>query len=414
MQRVRLALPYLRDCGWEPTVLALEPNSVEGAVNDPQLIATYPADIRIVRVRGLSPRLTRWAGIGNLWWRCGRALTRAGERLLRAEKFDLVFISTTQFSAFQLGPRWLRQFGVPYVLDYQDPWINPYYRRTGTAPPGGKLKFALSQWVASRIEPNALRNASAIIAVSDAYGRGLAESYPWFNAQHVQLLPFGASKEDFAALGDYRPTQPLIDFNDGCFHHVYAGRCGPDMSFAMKVLFRAFKLYLESTPDEAQRTRFHFIGTDYAPPPLGREWAIPVAQVEGVSDYVREHCYRVPYFDALYYLKHSNALLGVGSNDPTYAASKIFPYILAERPILLIYHEESLVLQFASRVSVGERFYFAGPEDITRLAEDVHRRWFCSPERRRYVPYDATAFEPFTARSLTSRLAAVFDQALTS
>ena len=90
MQRVRLALPYLRDCGWEPTVLALEPNSVEGAVYDPQLIATYPADIRIVRVRGLSPRLTRWAGIGNLWWRCGRALTRAGEKLLRAEKFDLV------------------------------------------------------------------------------------------------------------------------------------------------------------------------------------------------------------------------------------------------------------------------------------------------------------------------------------
>ena len=83
MQRVRLSLPFLRAQGWEPTVLAVTPESVEGGVRDPMLESTYPVDIRIVRVRGISPRLTRWAGIGSLWWRCGRAVARAGERLLR-------------------------------------------------------------------------------------------------------------------------------------------------------------------------------------------------------------------------------------------------------------------------------------------------------------------------------------------
>ena len=414
MQRVRLALPYLREHGWDPTVLAIAPDSIEGGVRDPLLEKTYPADIRVVRVSGLSPRLTRWARVGNLWWRCGRALTRAGEALLAAEHFDLVFLSTTQFSAFQLGPRWLRRFGVPYVLDYQDPWINDYYRRTHTRPPGGRLKFALSQWVARQIEPDALRLASGIIAVSDSYGKTLADNYPWFDAGKVQLLPFGASVTDFEALADYRPAQPLIDFGDGLFHHVYAGRCGPDMRFAMSALFRAFKSYLNTHPEIAAKTRFHFIGTDYAPPPLGRLWAMPVAQAEGIEAYVQEHCYRVPYFDALYYLRNADALTAIGSNDPTYAASKIFPYILARRPMLLIFHRNSLVLDFAQQASVGLRFSFSGPEDIVPLAEEVHRRWFVEGGRQVYTPFDETAFAPFTATMLTATLAAVFDRAVAS
>jgi hypothetical protein len=413
MQRVRLALPHLRAHGWEPVVLAVEPEMVEGAVLDPLLEQTYPADVRVVRVGGISPRLTRWAGFGSLWWRCGAAVRRAGEALLRAERFDLVFFSTTQFDAFTLGPRWRQKFGVPYVLDYQDPWINDYYARTHTRPPGGWLKFSVSQWTARRREPAAVRGAAAIVAVSDAYGRSLAAAYPWFDPRRATVLPFGATESDFVIAERHRPARPLVDFNDGNFHHLYAGRCGPDMSFSMAVIFRAFKLYLASHPEEARRTRFHFIGTDYAPPPLGREWAMPVARTEGVEEFVREHCYRVPYFDALHYLRRADALLAVGSNDPTYSASKLFPYILARRPMLVVFHHDSPVLRFAERAAAGLRLDFAGPEDIDRLAAEVHRRWFVEGERRRVVPFNEAAFAPFTAAGVTARLAEVLNTAAT-
>ncbi len=56
MQRVRLALPHLRGLGWEPTVLAVEPGLVEGGGREPRLEATYPADIRVIRSGGVSPR----------------------------------------------------------------------------------------------------------------------------------------------------------------------------------------------------------------------------------------------------------------------------------------------------------------------------------------------------------------------
>jgi len=411
MHRVRLALPYLRELGWEPVVLCLDPATVEGAVFDPLLETTYPHDLRIVRVKGISPSATRWAGFGNLWLRVGRAFARAGERLLAAEKFDLVFISTTQFSAFGLGPRWKRRFGVPYVLDYQDPWINPYYRDTKTRPPGGRLKFALSQWTARRIEPQALREAGRVVSVSPAYSSMLAESYPWFDPAHVTVLPFGAAEADFAAARSHRPAAPLIDFDDGCLHFVYAGRGGAVMAFALRALFRAFQLYLENNPADARRMRFHFIGTDYAPPPLGRECALPLARELGIEKFVTEQCERVPYFDALHYLQRADAVLAIGSDDPGYSASKIYPCILARRPLLLVYHEKSPVLDFARRVSAGTAFSFADARDHEELARRILAGWFGNPMRRLQEGHDETAFRPFTAAALTTRLAEVFEQA---
>jgi Glycosyl transferase 4-like domain len=412
MQRARMALPYLRAWGWEPIVLAVAPESVEGGVLEPLLEKSYPPDIRVVRVRGLPPRATRWAGIGSLWLRCGRAIRRAGDQLLRTERFDLVFFSTTQFDAFTLGPRWKRKFGVPYVLDYQDPWVNDYYRRTGTRPPGGWLKFGYSQWSARRREPEVLREAAGVIAVSGGYGPTLHKEYPWFEGNSVVVLPFGASERDFAVARTHVPSESLVPFGDGRIHFIYAGRCGPDMSTSLKIVFRSFKIFLSTQPEEAKRIRFHFIGTDYAPRPLGREWAMPVAREEGIAEYVAEHCYRVPYFDALYYLAHADALLAVGSNDPTYSASKLFPYVLAQRPMLLVYHRESPVLAMAVEMKCGQRFAFHNSEDIDPLAAQVAKVWFAEGKMNAPAESDFAAFRPYSSESMTQRLAACFETAI--
>ena len=79
MQRVRLALPYLRSHGWEPVVLALAPGMIEGGVNEPLLEETYPKDIRIVRVRGIPPQGHALGGNRAAFgFAAGRALSRSG------------------------------------------------------------------------------------------------------------------------------------------------------------------------------------------------------------------------------------------------------------------------------------------------------------------------------------------------
>jgi hypothetical protein len=411
MQRTRLALPYLRECGWEPTVLAIAPEFIEGGVHEQLLEETYPRNIRIVRVGGIPPRLTRAIGFGSVWLRCGAALRAAGEKLLREEKFDLVFFSTTQFDFFTLGPRWKAFFGVPYVLDYQDPWVNDYYSRTRTVPPGGRLKFAYSQWTARRREPGVLREASGVVAVSVAYRKVLAGSYPWFDEKSFTVLPFGAAEQDFDVARDHRPTELLVDFEDGLFHHVYTGRCGPDMSTSLSIVFRAFKSFLNAQPDVAKRIRFHFIGTDYAPRPFGRDWAMPVARQEGIESFVTEHCYRVAYFDAIYYLVHADALVAVGSNDPTYSASKIFPYVLAQRPMLLIFNEDSPVMDIGHELKCGLRYGFRNADDIAPMVERVAADWFFAGKMTEYLGSDRAAFLPYTAEGMTRKLAGCFTSA---
>jgi hypothetical protein len=411
MQRVRLALPHLRAHGWDPTVLAIAPESIEGGVREPLLEQTYPPDIRVVRVRGIPPTLTRWAGIGNLWWRCGGALTRAGDRLLQEQRFDLAFFSTTQFSAFRLGPRWRAGFRLPFILDYQDPWVNEYYARTRTAPPGGGLRFAFAQWRARRDEPRVLREAAGVVAVSDGYAQQLAQRYDWFDPAQVRVLPFGASARDFELARTHAPAEPLIYFDDGNIHHVYAGRAGPDMELALTILFRAFRRFLATDEGVARKMRFHFIGTGYAPPPLGRNAVRPIAIAEGVGDFVHEERHRVPYFDALHYLQRADALVAVGSDDPSYSASKLFPYILARRPLLLVYHGGSPVLSFAQQVAAGARFSFEVKGDIDAVADEVQQRWFAAAAYRRYHPFNEEAFAPLMAPALAAQLAAVFDAA---
>jgi hypothetical protein len=414
MQRARMALPYLRDHGWEPVVLAVTPESAGTGVFEPLLEETYPNDIRVIRVRGIPPGRTRWLGIGSLWWRCGRALRLAGARLLATERFDVVLFTTTQFDAFTLGPLWRRQFGVPYVLDYQDPWINDYYHRTHTRPPGGWAKFNLTQWLARRREPAVVRQAAAILTVSSAYAEDLCRRYPDVDQGRFTLLPFGASPADFAVAAQHRPARPLIDFNDGHFHHVYTGRCGPDMELALSILFQAFRRYRETHPAEAERMRFHFIGTDYAPPPRGRERVLPLARAAGVASHVSEYTARVPYFDALHYLLRAQALVVVGSEDSSYTASKLFPYVLARRPMLLLFHRRSAVLAFAGRIHAGFALGFSGPADAGDLAAQVHDRWFAGGECRRSASFDEDAFRPFTAAALTARLAGILDRAAVS
>jgi hypothetical protein len=223
-------------------------------------------------------------------------------------------------------------------------------------------------------------------------------------------MPFGAAPADFAAAA-HRPARQLVDFDDGRRHLVYTGRCGPDMSLVVTVVFRAFHRFLESRPDRAAQYRVHFISTDYAPPPLRREWAMPVARTCGVAAYVAEHCYRVPYFEALHYIQRAHGMVVVGSNDRTYSASKLFPFVLARRPLLVVFHRESKVLNFARNINVGQRYAFADPRDIDPLAADVWQHWFVDAAAIRPAVFDEAKFHPFTAESLAGELAGVFARA---
>lgn len=412
MHRVRQSLPYIRAEGWEPVVLAVDPDRCN-APRDPMLMKTVPEDVRVVRTSAFDRKKTRRFGLGDLALRSLLHMIRAGDRLLEDEPFDLVYFSTTAFSLAALGPRWQRRFGVPFVLDLQDPWLSDYYDRPAAPPPpGGRLKYGASRALARVLEPHAMRHVSHVIAVSPEYPEMLKRRYPWMRRAQFTVLPFGAPELDFEVLDRVAVRQSVFDPDDGLQHWVYAGRAGGDMERALTVLFTALRGVRETRPERVARLRLHFVGTDYAYGGRARKTVEPVARACGVDDLVDERPRRIAYFEALRCLVDADALVVPGSDDPGYTASKIYPYILARKPMLGVFHEKSSLVEVVRSSQSGTVVTFGEGEDLTTVARRVRERWF-EPRRWSAAPEtDWSAFERYTARRMTRRQCEVFESVL--
>src|SRR5688572_16791902 len=107
--RVRLLAPHLAACGWEPTVVTVDPACYEGRL-DPELAASVPASLRVVRVRAWPAAKTRRLGVGDLGLRAFTGLRRACRALLAEETFDALFITIYPAYPALLGPALKRRF----------------------------------------------------------------------------------------------------------------------------------------------------------------------------------------------------------------------------------------------------------------------------------------------------------------
>ena len=406
MHRVRTSLPFFRDYGYDPLVLALDPSDSH-VLQDVRLEATVPSDIRVWRVRSTSTRAARMLGVRNAALRAVPQLASMGARVIADENIALVYFSTTAFPVMTLGRYWRARFGVPYVLDFQDLWLNDYYARMHVRPPGGRLKYGAAHTLARVLEPATLRAASHVISVSPAYPAVLRRRYAWLRPDQFTVLPFGAPVRDFEMLRNSRDKQNVFDPTDGCEHWVYVGRGGDDMQRSLESLFLALRRARDEQPTRFGRVRLHFIGTDYAEAGRGRKTVEPVAAACGVSDLVEERTARVPYFDALRCLADAHMLLAIGSDDSRYTASKLFPYVLAAKPLLAIFHERSSVVDVLRRTHAGTLVTFVDGEPAATIADRVVDAAFRRPLEAPAT--DWRAFDAYTAREMTRRQCAVFD-----
>ncbi len=408
MQRVRHSLPHFRAFGWEPVTLAVDPAFVEGA-RDENLLETLPPDAEVHRVSAINPRTTRRFGLGSLALRSLWSYRQAGNRLLSERRFDLVYFSTTQYAVVALGPYWKRRFGVPFVVDIQDPWWNEAYQSLPAHERPRKHWF--SSRLDRRLEPFAMRRAAGVVAVTQPYIDTLASRYSNVTNGNTVVIPFGVSEEDYR-VASRLPTTPdlIVPRAPGEIRGVYTGVVNTAMQPVLAALFEAFRGGLDTHPERFEPVRLYFVGTSYATGDSVREQVMPLAHAAGVGAYVRERTERVPYFDALSMQQDADFLLLCGTTDPAYTASKLYPYIFARRPILAVFHARSSVSRILGDTGTGTSIGFEGADEpelpgrIQAALADLLARLPFVPET------DWAAFEPYTAREMTRRQAEFFDQ----
>ena len=412
LHRARMSISYFTEFGWEPLILKINPDEQEG-LKDKTLEKTVPSHIETWQAECLPKVFTRWLGINNVGIRSFFNLAELGNKIIETAKPDLIFFSTTLFFVMSLGRYWYSRYKIPYVLDFQDPWLSDYYKNSNqTTMPGGQIKYQLTQRSAKYLESITLREVSHVISVSPKYPKTLQQRYSWLQKDQFTVLPFGAPEKDFELLPTLNIQQNIFDPQDGNRHWAYVGRGGDDMATSLRALFLGIKSERDRNPQAWNNLRLHFVGTSYAPGALAVKTIEPIAKEIGVNDLVIEHPYRIPYFEALKTLVDSDAILLIGSDDPSYTASKLYPCVLARKPIFAIFHQQSSVVDILRESEAGQVVTFSSdnqPEDLRdRVISQLD--WLFSLEKGYQPQTNWSAFQPYTAREMTRQMCNVFEQ----
>jgi hypothetical protein len=400
--RARIIVPHLEKFGWEPVVLTVGAAAIDGRP-DPDLLVSIPNHIRVVRAVATPLRCARAAGVGDLGLRALRGLYVEGRRLLATGRFDVVFITTYPIYPAWLGPRFKAASGTPFVLDFQDPWVGAWGLTVG---PGGRpdLRSRLSRRVAVALERSIVPQADAIVAVSAGTLEELAARVPSIRTRPLMELPIGWEPSDFIrTAATNRPMdEPQV------MRLSYVGTLLPAGHDVVRALL-AGALQLQ---DDLAAPPFHvqFIGTSNQSQHSGEPLMTGLIP-PGAEHFVREHPERVPFHDALAALQASDVVLVLGTREPHYTASKLYPALASQRAVLAILHEESQAAGVLHGAAGTALVTFNGATSQAELSARIAAGLREALRVAASAPFDrGSILDAYRGEALAGRLAQLLDR----
>ena len=360
--RIRISIPWFIKWGWDITVLAVEPSCTEAPIDT---VLEQTKDLcKTLRVKAFPVKATRKLGLGNLGYRAWWQLKKAGNKLIRENNYDLIYFSTTVFPTMTLGRIWKKKYKIPFILDMQDPWRNDFYldKPKHEQPP----KYKIAHYLDSKLEKWTVPYADGLISVSKAYPKTLNSRYNT-NIPSI-VIPFASSKADFNLVKELNVQNPVFQRKEGRIHVVYTGAVTPGMPKPLELMFKAFKSLIDNTKLDIH---LYFVGSSYAPD--AKSIAMPIAQKVGIENNISEIPERIGYFEAIKVMQDADIIILPGSMEAGYTASKIYPYILSEKPIIAMTHAQSSVSKILKGCNTGPVITFSNEQQLTNCQTDVEQ-----------------------------------------
>lgn len=405
VHRSRLFAQHLPAFGWEPIILTVHEDYYEEAL-DWNLAKLVPKDLRIEKVKALP--VTRPRLVGDIGLRAFIQLYRRAKALIRSEKIDFLYIPIPSFYVALLG-RWLHETtGIPYGIDYIDPWVHTF--------PGSERRLSRHWWstqLSKILEPIAIKHARLITGVAEGYYQGVLARNPHLQQRAVSgAMPYGGEAADHAQLADLKVQPYLIQPTADKIQLVYAGAMLPKAYAPLEAIFQA----IQAQPETFTNVEFHFIGTGKSPnDPQGYNIR-PYAEKYGLwQTVVFEYPKRIPYLEVLVHLAAADGVFILGSTEPHYTPSKVYQGVLSGKPILSVLHRASTAVQVIRAAGAGIALDFNGDADVTTV-KDRFATVFCEWKgfAVSFVPkqVDQQVFEAYSARAVTETLVQLLNQAI--
>lgn len=402
VHRARHLAKYLPSHGWDPTVICVEPKR-HAELLDPELAILVPETVKIVAAGAIPLMLTRPFGLaGEIGLRGFFQLRAAIAHSITKRRPDAILITGSPFYPMLLSNWIRRRWNIPVVLDFQDPWVSHE---------GASRKKWTKGWLAHRLavflEPRALIGASWVTSVSKRQNLEMGERHPSLDPTRMSAIPIGGDPEDFLALLNADRSG-----KNSQFVFSYVGTALPRSTPLLEVLFRGLSVLRKRNPAVAARLVFRFVGTSNQPGRSTDYRVMHLAQEAGVAEFVVEEPGRVPYLDALRVLASTDATLMIGSDEPHYTASKIYPCLMSGRPYLSLFHPESSAHHILSAAGGGIPLAYlsdAQGGEIEGLVADVIERMVLRPESLGAI--NPAAYADYTADAVAAQFADVFERA---
>ncbi|MEI6200360.1 MAG: hypothetical protein WCP68_00235 [Enhydrobacter sp.] len=402
-QRARLWSRYLPEFGWEPIVVTGDPAFYEERP-DPDLMHLVAPGLRVIHASTISTRPIRL--VGDVGVRAFHGCYKALAGLAARREIDFVLVTIPSNFLAPLGRLIHMRYGLPFGIDYQDPWVNRW--------PGVDRPFSRA-WVSYRLatllEPWAVKGAALITGMAPGYVAGMLERNPAIAREAVvAYMPMGSASEDFELVGALHRPPFLFRPDDGLFHMIYAGALLPAGIVVLDAFLDGLRALQRTAPQAASRLRVHFVGTGTSPDDPEGYRVMPRAERAGIADMITEHPHRIGYVDTLNHLERSGAVLVLGSTEPHYTPSKVFQAMLSKRPLFAMLHADSTAVGMIARARAGRVLTLT--EQVMPASGAIAAELVALMEEN----HDASAvdqadFEDFSARASTRALAEALDRA---
>jgi hypothetical protein len=294
-------------------------------IPDFDLLRTVSPDVEVIYTKAfktIKPRV-----IGDIGLRAFPFLYQAAKSIISERRIDFIWIPIPSFYISLLGRLLYEKTAVPYGIDYIDPWVRDISNRQD-------WRSKISLLAAKLLEPVAVRKASLISGVSEAYYQPVLErNFKGKDIAHV-AMPYGFDPKDHTIVLK-NLIFPWSDIKD-CEPLVYAGAFLPNSHLFIKILFKVVAQKV-AFGEWDMKKHFYFLGTGFYTGTTIEEYA----NQYGIQSLVHEIRDRFPYLHILHFLSSAYAVMAIGSTEKHYTASKIFQALLSKRSVLGIFHQDS-------------------------------------------------------------------------
>ncbi len=399
VHRARLIANFLHEFDYQPIVLTVEHTYYEEEP-DRDMVKTVSPRVEVIYTKAYPVLPIRI--IGDIGLRAFPFLYKKALEIIRTRKIDFIWIPIPSFYTALLGRKLYKHTGIPYGIDYIDPWVRDISNRSN-------LRAVLSLWAAQLLEPYAIKKAALISGVSEKYFLpAIKRNFKAHNQPLQVAMPYGFDPHDHQ-ISPSGVDLPWADIPH-CQPLVYAGAFLPNAAYFTQKLFAQIRRQIEQGAWNENRHLF-FLGTGNYPHKPVSEFA----RDAGISGYVHEIRQRFPFLHILHFLSKAYGVLVIGSTEEHYTASKIYQSLLSQRPVFAVFHYKSTVCNVMQECHADNYLVKYHPKQADEsFVQQLAAVWEKFTEKDLVWQPDLTALDKYSARQSAKVLVEGIEKALTA